>query len=181
MRGSSGAVLGTLTGDTASLSCTLKYSWWLSADSGFIERIWAEVEKILQETLNLLRPSSSAGAEGRALGRLVRRGWRQGASRVVILAPRKVPEFKVILDHSHCVETGLLSPFFTLGSQPAPLTPTIQGTLGCWIGGAFLPSFSVVCPHLGTAAVSPRGVRASGNRWENWNREIGRGLRECVQ
>lgn len=74
MGGSPGAALGTLTGDMASFSCTLKYLWRLSADLGFIERIQAEVEKILQETLKLLRPSASAGAEGRTLGRVVRRG-----------------------------------------------------------------------------------------------------------
>lgn len=65
--------------------------------------------------------------------------------------------------------------------SPTPLTVPIPGTLGCRIPGARLLALSVVCPHLGTAAVSPQGVSASplllsGNRWENWNREIGRGL-----
>lgn len=59
-------------------------------------------------------------------------------------------------------------------------TIPMQGALGCWIPDSFLLPFSVVCPHLGTAAVSPQGVSWLGNRWENWNREIGSACREDV-
>lgn len=89
-----------------------------------------------------------------------------------------------MLVHSHHLrdkqKEWLRDRLYNLSQSFHLLTVPIQGALGCWIPDSFLLSFSVVCPHLGTAAVSPQGVSSLGNRWENWNHEIGSAFGEDV-
>lgn len=79
-------------------------------------------------------------------------------------------KFKAMLVHS---QTKGMGRGLSLSQSVRLLTVPIHGALRCCLPDPFLLSFSVVCPHLGTAAVSPRGASSLGNRWENWNHEIG--------
>lgn len=108
--------------------------------------------------------------------------WRGGSSRIIIPASGLGLRSSRSCWSVHTVsgQTEGMGSRLGLSQSVCLLTVPTQGTLGCWIPDSFLLSFSVVCPHLGTAAVSPQGVSWLGNRWENWNPEIGSACGEDV-